>query len=334
MIDSVRKTVLSILNKNNYGYISPADFNLYAKQAQLDIFDDYFYDYNYQINKENSTSGYKGVIRTSGTGYADIRKGYEEVIDGLSETKFLANRSIGSAATNMYSAPSQATTGDDYYLINRVETFPKKVFDDPVNPSTTAGGTNQLIDTGVDFVALGVSIGDVAVNLTTGNAAIIISVAATTLILDRDVFPLPYLAPIFYSIFDASEKAEAEMVSQAKIMQLNISLLTAPTAMFPVYTLEGDYLSLYPNNGTWFKGQVLAQYIRYPKDPKWTYVTLTSGEPIFDSTQADYQDFELAVDDQVDLVIKILQYAGMSIREVQAVQFGQAQEQLNIQEEQ
>ena len=42
MINPVRKTVLSILNKNNYGYITPDDFNLYAKQAQLDIFDDYF----------------------------------------------------------------------------------------------------------------------------------------------------------------------------------------------------------------------------------------------------------------------------------------------------
>ena len=57
MIDSVRKTVLSILNKNNYGYITPADFNLYAKQAQLDIFDDYFYDYNYKINKATPISG-------------------------------------------------------------------------------------------------------------------------------------------------------------------------------------------------------------------------------------------------------------------------------------
>ena len=54
---------------------------------------------------------------------------------------------------------------------------------------------------------------------------------------------------------------------------------------------------------------------------------------MFNSAQADYQDFELALDDQVDLVIKILQYAGMSIREVQAVQFAQAQEQLNTQEE-
>ena len=75
MINSVRNTVLAILNKNNYGYISPQDFNLFAKQAQLDIFEDYFYQYNYQLNKENK--------RMSGTGYADITKGYEEVIDLL-----------------------------------------------------------------------------------------------------------------------------------------------------------------------------------------------------------------------------------------------------------
>ena len=83
MINSVRNTVLSILNKNNYGYISPSDFNLFAKQAQMDIFEDYFYQYNYQIQKENA--------RQSGTGYADIKKGYEEVIEMFSETKYLTH---------------------------------------------------------------------------------------------------------------------------------------------------------------------------------------------------------------------------------------------------
>ena len=43
MINEVRNTVLSIANKNNFGYITPNDFNLYARQAQLDIFEDYFY---------------------------------------------------------------------------------------------------------------------------------------------------------------------------------------------------------------------------------------------------------------------------------------------------
>lgn len=60
LINTVRATVLSIANKNNFGYITPADFNLYAKQAQLDIFEDYFYQYNSQIVKQNA--------RVSGSG--------------------------------------------------------------------------------------------------------------------------------------------------------------------------------------------------------------------------------------------------------------------------
>ena len=97
MINSVRNTVLSILNKNNYGYISPADFNLFAKQAQLEIFDEYFSDYNKQLNKENA--------RQSGTGYADIAKSLIEVIDFFSVTNDLAN-----VADNTFSLPSELTT--------------------------------------------------------------------------------------------------------------------------------------------------------------------------------------------------------------------------------
>ena len=110
MINSVRNTVLSIINKNNYGYISPSDFNLFAKQAQLDIFDEYFIRYNQQINEENA--------RLSGTGYADIKKGYEEVIDIFSITSFLTQQT-----QNVYFLPSASTTGSDYYLLNKVLCF-------------------------------------------------------------------------------------------------------------------------------------------------------------------------------------------------------------------
>jgi hypothetical protein len=75
MINSVRNTVFSVLNKNNY----PQDFNLFAKQAQLEIFENYFSDYNTAINKENA--------RISGTGYADDTKGMEESIDTFSVIK-------------------------------------------------------------------------------------------------------------------------------------------------------------------------------------------------------------------------------------------------------
>ncbi len=77
----------------------------------------------------------------------------------------------------------------------------------------------------------------------------------------------------------------------------------------------------------------MSQYFRYPLPPRWTYLQLTNGEPVFDQNQPDFQNFELPQDDEVNLIIKILQYAGISIREGDVYQFAQAEETQNTQEE-
>ena len=104
MINSVRNTVLAIANKNNYGYISPQDFNLYAQQAQMDLFEDYFYQYNAWTNKENQ--------RISGTGYADIVKGLVEVMDSFSVTRSLAQK-----GNNLFNLQGFRYTTCKYYRI-------------------------------------------------------------------------------------------------------------------------------------------------------------------------------------------------------------------------
>lgn len=316
MINSVRNTVLSILNKNNYGYISPSDFNLFAKQAQMDIFEDYFYQYNYQILKENA--------RQSGTGYADIKKGYEEVIEIFSETKFLTNTN-NAAPINQFNLPSPTTTGDDYYLINKVLAYQDII----TTGTTTASNPNSLDDANATFVTDGVALGDIVCNTTdipdTISTVTTVGVQ-TSLGLASTIFTVNGSK---YVIFKPKQN-ELEKVTLGKITMLNNSALTAPNRLFPAYSQEGNILTAYPSNVT---SAVLCQYIRYPKDPKWTYVQLTNGEPSFDSSQADFQDFELPNDDEPSLIMKILQYAGMSIREIQAVQFGQAQDQEDTQEE-
>ena len=45
-IDTVYQRVLALANKEQRGYITPQEFNLFANQAQLDIFEQYFYDIN------------------------------------------------------------------------------------------------------------------------------------------------------------------------------------------------------------------------------------------------------------------------------------------------
>ncbi len=319
MINAVRNTVLAILNKNNYGYISPSDFNLFAKQAQLDIFDEYFIAYNNQINKENG--------RVSGSGYADIKKGYEEVIDTFSITASLSKNIL-----NEYVVPTPATTGSDYYLLNKILIY-STVTSSGVTTST-GGGNTELIDSSATFQSDGVSVGDVVsvvlANSVVTNLSVVSITNQTTLVVS--VASL-VTANVSYSIYKKSDlKNEAEQVNHSKITMLNKSMLTAPNITFPAYTQQGNILTLHPDSLNEI-GRVVSQYIRYPKDPKWTYVSLTGGEPIFDQSQSDYQDFELPPDDVNNLVARILQYAGMSIREIATVQFGQAIEQQENQEQ-
>ena len=45
-IDTVYQRVLAIANKEQRGYVTPQEFNLMANQAQMSIFESYFYDKN------------------------------------------------------------------------------------------------------------------------------------------------------------------------------------------------------------------------------------------------------------------------------------------------
>ncbi len=106
----------------------------------------------------------------------------------------------------------------------------------------------------------------------------------------------------------------------------------SPSQVYPAYTQSGNFISVFPTTINQ-AGEVAAQYIRYPLDPKWTFTTISSGSPIFDQSQSDYQDFELPLDDSNDLVAKILQYAGISIREADVFKFGQIEEQSQNQQQ-
>ena len=117
-------------------------------------------------------------------------------------------------------------------------------------------------------------------------------------------------------------------MTHGKITLLDNSLLTAPSLEYPAYTLDGNSITVYPATID-TQGDISCQYIRYPRDPQWTYVTLTHGEPVFTASAADYQDFELPIDDEPRLVYRILQMAGMSIREGDVYQYANAEEAQN-----
>jgi len=235
MINNVRKTVLSVLNKNNYGYISPDDFNMYARQAQLEVFESYFYSFNKAVNFTNQ--------RIAGTDYADLVEKIEQDIDTFHVTNALTVNPAGG-----YFAPSLTTTGDEAYMIM---------------------GLDLLNDAGM-FVG------------------------------------------------------GATRISNSKVRALVASNLTAPSFSSAVYTENNGTFTTYP--ATVGAGNLEAKYVRYPAEPKWTYLSFGNGEPLFNGSATDFQDFEVSPSEESELINKILQMAGMSIREIKVVETADKEE--------
>ena len=215
MINSVRNTVLSVLNKNNYGYISPSDFNLYAKQAQMEIFEEYFANYNKLVNGQNS--------RVVGSDYADLTKAVEEVIEFFLVSKYLHPKTIFNPALltqdpyNAYFPPSLTTTGDEAFMINSIITT-KKIMQ----------GVNDILvpfmmRDSTTFFPILVFPGYVILNLTTKQTGIVTGIVSNGVYIDQDIF---LNTGEGYAIYNPADYAILEKVSEGKIASLNSSNLT------------------------------------------------------------------------------------------------------------
>ena len=61
-VNTVYQTVLSILNKEQRGYLTPAEFNKVGGQVQLEIFEKYFEDLNQQLRVPQADADYSDRI--------------------------------------------------------------------------------------------------------------------------------------------------------------------------------------------------------------------------------------------------------------------------------
>jgi len=110
--NQVRNTVMYLLNKNNYGYCTPDEYNSLSNLAQLDVFENLFFQYTNWLNKENR--------RMTNGEYANIPRNIREQIDVFATYTTDANFTY-DALSNIWSY-----TGNDLYraenlsLINSV----------------------------------------------------------------------------------------------------------------------------------------------------------------------------------------------------------------------
>ena len=61
-VDTVYQRVLALANKEQRGYITPQEFNTYANHAQMEIFEQYFYDTNQFKRLPGNDSEYHDMV--------------------------------------------------------------------------------------------------------------------------------------------------------------------------------------------------------------------------------------------------------------------------------
>lgn len=108
-------------------------------------------------------------------------------------------------------------------------------------------------------------------------------------------------------------------IESSDITFLSSSLANA-SEVFPVYERFDTDIIVLP---TTILLNVTCRYLKVPADPKWTY-TEVSGVEMFDNTLADFQDFELHVSEFTTIVIIMLSYFGINIRETEVTQYAEA----------
>jgi len=119
-----------------------------------------------------------------------------------------------------------------------------------------------------------------------------------------------------------------EELKKSEIAYVNGSPLTKPTTDFPEYYQEDGKIHVLPTPTS--ITNVILDYIKLPDDPKWNYtVNSTNGSYEFNSTTHGSNasvDFELHPSEESSLVIKILSYAGIIVKDPLVIQAAQQEE--------
>ena len=134
--------------------------------------------------------------------------------------------------------------------------------------------------------------------------------------------------PTFYNIINVSADSRLtniERIEKSKLSFLLSSPLTAPSTTFPIYYVTGSTITVNPSTLT----SIDIDYVSVPADPVWNSTVDSNGALTFNSTGA--VDFTLHPSSEVDLVLEILRYVGIVIKDASVIQSAVAETNQKIQ---
>ena len=382
-VNTVYTTVLSILNKEQRGYITPDEFNKLATQVQLDIFENYFEDLNQQLRVPQTESE-----------YANRRKNIDDCISifktigdttvvpiGVVNSLSLTSGGTGYTAANNVSTSGGTGTGltvdtnitnptftlsaagTGYSIASNVGVTGGSGVGLTVNINSVNSSTGAIVSISINTPGTGylntevltVNAGNVdgTITLTSDSNGVISSVAvnnggsayslndtitvltgnadatATVSSINSQLYFLPpsdlhRIGTVIYK-----DELELQRVERDEFLHINMSRLTKPTTDYPIYIYERatqgtsgnntgiPHIYVYPTSIT-TASDIKVSYIRKPANVVWGFTVGGLNQYIYSSSAST--QFELHPSEQNEVIMRILAYAGVVIRDPQIVQ--------------
>ena len=239
-VDKVYQKVLAMANKEQRGYITPQEFNLFADHAQMDIFEQYFYD----LEQRQRGSGNE-------FDYADIVTNIEEKI-AIFE---LYNQSVGNVSSGLIYISSNVT---NFYRLGTVH---------------------------------------IKYNDGTSNIAEQIQINELNKYKNSPLGTWTKSRPVYSKFSTGTDPVTIQVYPDADITNVSVSC------------------------------------VRRPHSPNWTYLIGSNKNALYNPNAVDHKDFELHSSEETNLVIKILQLAGIAIKDFNLLQAAGREEVKGIQQE-
>jgi hypothetical protein len=300
-VDTIYQRVLALANKEQRGYITPQEFNLLANQAQMSIFEGYFYSKNLKEREEDKRS-----IEVSETDISELidRKlgpfqSYEAVASGHT---FPATVTVDSTAYDVFQTGTVLLGDEPCQKVSMFEAqrFRKSKRHMAVTDNQAPFYTDNRIS-GRDIIvyAGGVNGSDdneepgVFTDATCGyNNDPTITHDANALIV------------VGLGVSGTGIPTGATVASINSTTSFELSAATTGGSVA---------------DGTLTFSDITVECFRVPKTVAWGYVVV-NGKALYNNTPAVSQDFEMHKAEEDTLVTKILELAGIVINKPGLVQ--------------
>lgn len=291
-VDTVYKTVLLILNKEQRGYMTPDEFNKVATQVQLETFESYFEDLNQQLRIPENDSEYSNRIKNLDEQIAVFKTIGNCTWDTVNNQWSLPT----SSGSTIYSYSFPTVINQQVYLLDNNQ----------INQATIQDGLMKVYFNGVLQNPSQYSTVSNTITLTDQPSTVFTVLVTVTA---NDFYRL---GTVIYN-----DSIEMQRVQRNDLLYVNKSPLTKPTEKYPLYIYQDEKLYIYPETIT---TGVSASYVRKPKNVIWNFTATPQTNYTYLYNPNTSQQFELMPSEQTNVITKILLYSGIVIKDPQIVQ--------------